>query len=170
MLAFNRGGEGEPESKGLREIIERSVDLASCDYDLKKRYHIRSIQVIRDYGDDLPDIAVNSVDLEQVLLNLLKNAAQAISDMNDDPADHRIVIRARRDGLHAVIDVEDDGPGVPPDLRTRIFEPFFTSRDIGSGSGLGLSVSYAIIANNHGSISLDPSYTDGARFTIRLPV
>lgn len=170
MFAFTRGGEVEKAPKGIRDIIERSVDLASCDYDLKKRYNIRNIRIIRDYEDNLPDVSINSVDLEQVLLNLLKNAAQAITDMGDDPADHKVLIRVRRDGPKVGIDVEDDGPGVPPELRTRVFEPFFTTKAIGSGAGLGLSVSYAIITNNHGSLFLDTSYDKGARFTIRLPV
>jgi PAS domain S-box-containing protein len=170
MLAFSRGGEDEKQSLCLREIVERSIDLASCDYDLKKRYNFRNIRIIRDYGEDLPEISINPFEIEQVLLSLLKNAAQAISGLPEDPAGHRITIRARQEGHYAVIDLEDDGPGVPPELRTRIFEPFFTSREIGSGTGLGLSVSYAIIANNHGSIFLDPSYTNGARFTIRLPL
>lgn len=171
MLAFSRGGEsGTQQLTGLRETIERSIELASCDYDLKKRYNFRSIQVVREYGDDLPEMPVNAVELEQVLLSLLKNAAQAISDMPGEPSDHRITVRSRREGHYAAIDVEDDGPGVPSDLRARIFEPFFTSREIGSGTGLGLSVSYAIIAKHHGSISLDTSYTNGARFTVRLPL
>lgn len=170
MLAFSRRGGGKTEPVGLPELVERTIELASCDYDLKKSYNFRSIPIVREYLDGLPPVSVNPMEIEQVLLNLLKNAAQAISELPDSPESHRIVIRTHYVTPFAAIDIEDDGPGIPTELHARIFEPFFTTKDVGIGTGLGLSVSYSIVANNHGSISLDPSYTDGARFTIKFPL
>jgi signal transduction histidine kinase len=80
-------------------------------------------------------------------------------------------VRTRCSGAQAIIEIADNGPGMEENIRHRIFEPFFTTRDIGVGTGLGLSVSYAIITNNHqGSIEAWSQPGEGARFTIRLPI
>jgi signal transduction histidine kinase len=80
-------------------------------------------------------------------------------------------VRTRRAGTLALIEITDNGPGMDENVRHRVFEPFFTSKDVGVGTGLGLSVSYAIITNNHqGSIEVWSQPGEGARFTIRLPI
>jgi signal transduction histidine kinase len=109
------------------------------------------------------------LELEQVLLNLLKNAAQAMYDARIDRP--QITLRTRQDNGHAVIEVEDTGPGIPEEVQKRIFEPFFTTKPVGIGTGLGLSVSYAIITNNHyGRLDVRSLPGEGTCFTIRLPL
>lgn len=107
--------------------------------------------------------------LTQVLLNLLLNAGAALSDKpNDTP--HTVTVRGRTAAEgRARIEIEDDGAGVPADMRDRIFDPFVTTKDVGSGTGLGLAVCRGIIEGAQGRIFVDPSYTTGARFVVELP-
>ncbi len=112
-------------------------------------------------------------ELEQVLLNLLKNAAQAIHLRDDEEEGEygRITLRTRLRGGWAEIQVEDNGIGIPEDICKRIFEPFFTTKEVGQGTGLGLSVSYFIITNNHkGQMEVHSTPGVGTCFTLRLPL
>jgi CheY-like chemotaxis protein len=108
-------------------------------------------------------------------LNLLNNAEQALRARTDAPqrttgvAGH-IRIRTRQADREIVIEVEDDGPGIPEDVRTKIWDPFWTTKEEGEGIGLGLAVVHGIVADHGGSISLEPVLATGARFVIRLPV
>lgn len=104
--------------------------------------------------------------LDIVLTNLILNAIQAVSSI-EGPA-IRIGAREDESGFVAVF-VEDNGGGIPPELRSRIFDPFFTTKDVGDGSGLGLSISQAMMVRRGGYIRHDPEYTGGARFILRLP-
>ena len=110
-------------------------------------------------------------ELEQVLLNLLKNAAQAIHQRPAGAAPGQITLRAHLAGAWAQIQVEDNGIGMNEALRKRIFEPFFTTKEVGQGTGLGLSVSYFIITNNHkGQMEVQSKPGQGTCFTLRLPL
>ncbi len=169
MLAFSRKGRSGIFPANIHKVIDNSIELAQSDFDLKKKFDFRNIRIVREYSNNLDWVSLNETEIEQVLLNLLKNAAQALSQQKSpEPA---IVIRTDLQGNHAVITVADNGPGIPQDLQKRIIEPFFTTKEIGTGTGLGLYVSYAIITNNHkGSFSVDSTPGEGARFTIRLPI
>ncbi len=102
--------------------------------------------------------------LEIVLTNLLNNSIQAL----DNVPDPRIVIESRFEAPYAILSVTDNGPGVPPDIRNRVFDPFYTTKPVGQGTGLGLSISNAIVAKQGGFIVYDGDYSDGARFVIKL--
>jgi polar amino acid transport system substrate-binding protein len=105
--------------------------------------------------------------LQQVFMNLLANAAQAMVNTSA-PA---IVLRTAFEGCCARIEIEDNGPGMPEEVRKHIFEPFFTTKPVGEGTGLGLSVSFFIIvSHHHGTIEVESSPGQGARFIIRLPL
>jgi PAS domain S-box-containing protein len=147
MLRFSRSAETTMQYASLSQIIDQALELAASDYDLKKKYDFKSIEIVRDYAD-VPEVPMVLVEIEQVMLNLLKNAAQA---MDGNPPDRkpRIILRVRREDKYAVLEVEDNGPGMPEDIRRRVFEPFFTTKDPGIGTGLGLSVSYTIVTQNH---------------------
>jgi PAS domain S-box-containing protein len=170
MLQFSRRSEpGSTVFADLAVVIERTVELASNDYDLKKQYDFRHIKIIRDFDPDLPRVPCVISEIEQVLLNLLRNAGQAIYSQRDRTEVPRIILRTRQDEGSARIEVEDNGPGMDETVRKRIFEPFFTTK--GMGTGLGLSVSYFIITNNHfGSIRAESSPGKGTRFIIQLPL
>ena len=170
MLQFSRLSESIPQSTSLAEVLDRVLDLAASDFDLKKHYDFRNIEIVREYDPSVPRVPALIVELEQVFLNLIKNAAQA---MADNPADRkpRLVLRLQKENPYAIIDIEDNGPGMTEKVRSRVFEPFFTTKEPGIGTGLGLSVSYTIITQNHkGLVDVASSPGNGSRFTIRLPL
>jgi signal transduction histidine kinase len=170
MLQFSRRADSHKVPAALSEILEQTLDLAANDYDLKKKYDFRSIEILRDFAPDVPLIPVVVSELEQVLLNLLENAAHA---MQENPPDRppRLTLRIWKEAGYGVLEVEDNGPGLDEASRRRIFEPFFTTKGPGLGTGLGLSVSYVIITQNHkGLLEVDSAPNQGARFTIRLPL
>ena len=171
MLNFSRKSPSQKTFVCLAELLDRTVTLAAQDYDLKKKYDFRSIEIVRDYTHALPPVFCTPPQIEQVILNLLRNAAQAMagSILADKPP--CITLRLFRDGNTACIEVIDNGPGMDEETRKRVFEPFFTTKDVGIGTGLGLSVSYFIISSNHGgNLSVVSCPGDGARFLIRLPI
>jgi signal transduction histidine kinase len=170
MLAFSRRSKTELSPARLDELLDTVIRLAASDYDLKKKYDFRQIAVIRDYDRDLGAVYCDRTEIEQVLLNLVRNAAQAIAagGVSNSP---RIILRTRRAGDSALIEVEDNGPGMDQKTRLRVFEPFYTTKPIGAGTGLGLSVSYFIITERHqGDISVSSVPGQGSCFTIRLPL
>jgi PAS domain S-box-containing protein len=170
MLQFSRcaGTTIQPASLGV--IIEQALELAGGDYDLKKKFDFRSIEIIRDYAPDMPEVPMVVVEMEQVMLNLLKNAAQAMI-LNPPDRRPRLTLRLRREERYALIEVEDNGPGMEEEVRRRVFEPFFTTKEPGLGTGLGLSVSYMIITQNHkGLMEAESKPGRGACFRVRLPL
>ena len=126
-------------------------------------------EVQRDFGA-LPPLLVKGGEINQVLLNILVNSAQAIAG-EKRPEKGLITIRTRALADRVVIEIGDDGPGIPEPIRNRIFDPFFTTKEPGKGTGLGLSISYDIIvARHHGSISATAPFHGGMLFTIELPL
>jgi PAS domain S-box-containing protein len=171
MLEFSResGNHMSLIPNNLADIIEKTVEIAANDYDLKKHYDFRHIEIVRDYDLDLPEVPCDANRIEQVILNLLKNAAQAMG--KDRIQAPRIILRTRQFDKMARIEVEDNGPGIEEKNRKRIFEPFFTTKEVRVGTGLGLSVSYFIITENHkGTITVESSPGKGAKFIIHLPL
>ena len=122
------------------------------------------IEVTRDYGADVPPVCAFGGELNQVWTNLLDNAADAMGGKG------HLTIRTRREGGWAVVEVVDDGPGIPDAIRGRVFDPFFTTKEPGKGTGLGLSTSYSIVTEKHqGSITVR-SVPGSTCFTVRLPI
>lgn len=168
MLTFSRTSAIQAESASLADLMEKSIELALCDYDLKKHYDFKNVKIVREYASDLPQVQVVVVEIEQVLLNLLKNAAQALA--TDPSVAPMITVRLKYDETSVFIELEDNGPGIDKNQLSRVFEPFYTTKEVGVGTGLGLSVSYAIIVNRHrGAIWVDSLPGKGACFSIRLP-
>ncbi|MFZ5812466.1 MAG: sensor histidine kinase [Thermodesulfobacteriota bacterium] len=170
MLDFSRRSESRRTVCDLRAIADSAVDLASNDYDLKKSYDFKKIEIAREYDEDLPGIGCTTTEIEQVLLNVLRNAAQAMAEADPPPDRARIAIRIRNLEDRERIEIADNGPGIPEAVRRRIFEPFFTTKQPGVGTGLGLSVSYFIVTKGHGGrMSVRNSPEGGATFIIDLP-
>ncbi len=170
MLLFSRKSESRMAPANLVELMETAVELAGKDYNLKKKYDFRNIRIIRNFDSNLPRIPCTETEIEQVLLNLLTNAAWAMAnEKSNDPPRITLLIDVEKE--MARIEVEDNGPGMDDETRKRIFEPFFTTKPVGEGTGLGLSVSYMIITNNHkGVMEVESEPGKGAKFIIRLPL
>ncbi len=168
MLSFSRK-EGHRSPRALDQLVETTLELANNDYDLKKRYDFRKIRIEKEFAENLPSIPCEPGQIQQVLLNLLKNAAQAMHDEPGQQPPH-ITIRLAPRNEGVLLEIEDNGPGMDPETRRRALEPFFTTKDVGHGTGLGLSISYFIITENHrGQMEIHSSSGQGCRFSIWLP-
>ena len=171
MLSFSRRSESRKSPVSLPDLLDKAIELAAHHYDPQKKFDFRHIRIERRYAADLPKVPCASTEIEQVVFNLLRNAAQAMRDQSAKEGDPCITIHLHRDTDQAVIEVADNGPGIEEAFMKRVFEPFFTTKEVGVGTGLGLSVAYFIITNNHnGSMSVESSPGQGARFIIRLPL
>jgi PAS domain S-box-containing protein len=171
MLQFSRRSESRMAPAELGSLIERTIDLAASDYDLKKKYDFRQIEIVREFEDGLPPVPCVRTEIEQVVLNLLKNAAQALAGVDESREKLRILIRTLQKDGWVIIEVVDNGPGMSEEVRRRAFEPFFTTKEVGIGTGLGLSVSYFIVTNNHGgTMDVTSAPGEGACFRIGLPL
>jgi PAS domain S-box-containing protein len=170
ILRFSRRSETTMRPAPLANVVEQALELAANDYDLKKKYDFRGIEIVRDIAPNMPDVPMVAMEIEQVLLNLLKNAAQA---MIANPAERkpRIVLRIGHEERYAILEVEDNGHGMAEEVKRRVFDPFFTTKEPGVGTGLGLSVSYMIVTQNHkGLMEVASVPGNGARFTVKLPL
>ncbi len=169
MLAFSRRGDNRGTPVDLREALETALRLAASDYDMRKRYDIQDITIERDYDPDLAPVPCEKTQIEQVLLNLVKNAAQAMAEAGTPRP--TLTVRTRHERDHARIEIGDNGPGMDEATRRRVFEPFFTTKAVGTGTGLGLSVSYFIVNQQHeGTLSVSSTPGKGSTFVLRLPL
>jgi len=125
--------------------------------------------VITEFAD-IPKVMCTGSQINQVLLNILVNAAHAIESQQMDEMG-TVKIRTYADEDYVSCEIEDNGPGIPPEYLKKIYEPFFTTKPAGKGTGLGLSVSYDIIVNKHkGELQVDSTLGKGTKFTIKLPL
>lgn len=169
MLSFSRKSTSRLASVDVRVLLDQTVELASNDYNLKKQYDFRRIEVVREYEEDIPLLACEESKIQQVFFNLIQNGAQAMS-LAGTP-NPRFVFRTRRAGVNLRIEIEDNGPGMSEEVRRRIFEPFFTTKSVGEGTGLGLSISYFIIVENHGgALDVESAPGRGTVFILTLPI
>ncbi len=159
LLIFARSKRDERRRVTPSDLVSRVARVFERD---SNRHGVRfGIEV----ADDLPPVDIDAVGIEQVLANLLTNAFQAA------PQGGLVQLRVKADGERLEMVVEDDGAGISPDAMPRLFEPFYTTKAPGQGTGLGLSVSHAIVEQHGGSIEAENRRdgTTGARFTVKLP-
>jgi CheY-like chemotaxis protein len=148
----------------------RLVDLASAANSAIKiaAHEIRHRARVVTTFDEAPSIWANESRIEQVLLNLLLNAAQAMPDRGPEVNEIRVSVRAGA-AEHAIVEVSDNGVGIPPETVRRIFDPFFTTKPVGVGTGLGLSICQSIVASLGGVITVQSTVGEGTTFRIELP-
>ncbi|MGE4297681.1 MAG: ABC transporter substrate-binding protein [Desulfovibrionaceae bacterium] len=171
MLEFSRGGVMEKRPCDVHELLETTLRLAGNDFNLGKEYDFLSIPVVRAFDADVPLVLAVPTQIEQVFLNCVKNAAQAMAEKRYEEGGPRLDLRTSvADGM-VTVEIEDNGPGLTEEARARLFEPFFTTKPVGQGTGLGLSVSYFIVTSGHGG-AIEVESKEGAwtRVSIRLPV
>ncbi len=153
---FSRTGESNWQMADLHRGLDSTLNIANNELKYK-------VTVVKQYGE-LPMVRCLASELNQVFMNLLVNAAQAISDKGV------VTLRTERCGDRVAISISDTGHGIAPEHINRIFEPFFTTKPVGSGTGLGLSLSYGIIKKHGGDIRVCSAPGRGTTFRIELPI
>jgi signal transduction histidine kinase len=124
----------------------------------------RGVTVVRDYDRTLPRLSVFGSELNQVWTNLIDNAVDAMDGKGT------LTVRTARNGGHVVVEIADSGPGIPPEVQSRLFEPFFTTKPVGKGTGLGLDITWRIVVNRHGGTIKVESKPGDTRFRVLLPI
>ncbi|HUG37521.1 MAG TPA: ATP-binding protein, partial [Candidatus Limnocylindrales bacterium] len=155
LRTFSRTDHADLQEVCLNEEIDRTLSL--MEPRLKG-----GIQIERDYGE-LPRVRCFAGQLNQVFMNLLMNACDALEGRGV------ITVRTRAVEGGVRLEFEDDGPGMSPELHERIFEPFFTTKPVGKGTGLGLSLSHGIVERHGGTMTVESEPGRGTRFVIQLP-
>ncbi len=162
LLDFARGGQLVRSEADVNRLLDRTLAL------VENQALFHNIEVVREYDPDLPLVPLDQDRIQQVVLNLVVNAAEAMESGG------RLTLRTgvtRTDGAAELrIEVRDSGPGIDPEVRSRVFDPFFTTKDVGKGTGLGLAVSYRIVDDHGGRIAVSSPPGEGASFTVILPI
>ncbi|GFK94548.1 Sensor protein ZraS [Fundidesulfovibrio magnetotacticus] len=168
ILEFSRRSDMSKARARLSDLVDKALELARSEFDLKKKYDFRHIRIEREDAPHMPEIWCVPTQVEQVVLNLVKNAAQALSaSRTPEP---RIAIRTGQADGWAFVRVEDNGPGMDEAQKERVFEPFFTTKPPGEGTGLGLSIVYYIVVEQHGGrVGVESSPGRGAAITVSFP-
>ena len=168
MRQFGRKSETTLEKVQVNAVLEKALEI------LGQQLKVRGIEVVRDLDPELPLILADPDRLEQVVINLLINARDAIDDKWLSPRPQKeakkIALKTRSDGEQITVEISDTGPGIDDAILERIFEPFFTTKKVGQGTGLGLSITYGIIKDCKGSIQAVSRKGEGAAFIIKFPI
>ena len=172
MMQHASGGTGKHEPTAINDLVEEYVNLAF--HGMRASQPGFSVEIERAYGETVGQAPVMGQELGRVLLNLLSNAFYAVHEhaARADGAYQptvTVATRALDEGIE--IRVSDNGPGIPAEVKEKIFEPFFTTKPTGSGTGLGLSLSYDIVTQGHsGTLTVESTEGEGATFVITLPM
>jgi len=169
MLLHSRGGSGEWQSVDLNGLIEETLNLAY--HGARAQDQSFNITMERDLDAKLAPIEVVPQDITRVFLNLFGNGFYAAAKKTREAGDRPVLKVMTRDLANEVeIRVRDNGTGIAPESRARLFQPFFTTKPTGEGTGLGLSISYDIVTQQHGgTIGVDSEWGAFTEFTVRLP-
>jgi signal transduction histidine kinase len=191
QMLLQQAPAGDPSTKVLEKIERQTfraakivngllnlarpaqVDSGPCDINavindvlslLEHQFRNGSIQVRKELAQESPVVQGIEHKLQQVFLNLFLNARDAM------PKGGWLTIASREDQDGAIVEIADTGSGIPPEQLSRIYDPFFTTKEIGKGTGLGLSITYGIVQEHGGIITCDSQVGQGTRFSIRLPL
>jgi two-component system NtrC family sensor kinase len=163
LLTFARKGVPEQTAVDLNDVVARTSLLIV--YELQ----LHGIELFSHLSPDPVVVLGDRYELQQVLLNLVTNAVQAVAGLEQGKP-RRIILSTSRSGGDAVLRVRDSGPGVPKHLAPYLFTPFFTTKAPGEGTGLGLSLSYGLVKTHGGALTYEPPAEGGAEFCVTLPL
>jgi PAS domain S-box-containing protein len=158
LLNFSRVSDARMTEVDLNRVLDDTIQL------LEAQLRNTSIEVMRDYAEPMPPALGNAPKLQQVFMNLILNARDAM------PQGGALQISTSFDSVAAIIRFRDSGTGIPPEFLAKIYDPFFTTKEIGRGTGLGLAVSYGIIQDHSGDIQVESKPGEGTQFRITLPL
>ena len=163
LLTFARKRQTTRAMVDVNQVLRETLALRAYEQ------RVSNITVIDALAAGLPQVFADGHQLQQVLLNLIINAEQAMLSARGRGV---VVVRTWHDAEQesVVLEINDDGPGIPDEVQPRIFDPFFTTKDVGKGTGLGLTVAYAIVQEHGGRIRLESRHGSGASFFVELPV
>ncbi len=159
VIDFSKPGELRLELSDVNNPVEEALALSSVT--MRKR----NVNIRKDLAPDLPHCNIDPTLIEEVVLNLVNNAAEAMVGMEGDKL---IDVSTKNENGNVLVIVSDSGPGIPPELRTKVLEPFYTTKS--SGTGIGLSLCYRIISDHGGNLSVGQGRQSGAEFVVKLPV
>jgi len=172
MLEHSRGVTGERREVNLNGLVEEALNLAY--HGARAQDQSFNITLERDYASSLTPIEVAPQEITRVFLNLFGNGFYAANKRSHDDGDgsFRPTLKVSTCDLGDAVEmrVRDNGTGIPPEIKDKLFQPFFTTKPTGEGTGLGLSISYDIVTAQHGgTITVDSRVGEYTEFTIRLP-
>ena len=171
MLNFSYSNPAELHTCRVTTLLDDTLELISADFNLIENYDFKKIRIVKDYPEiDKPVCCIRSA-IQQVFLNLFKNATEAMAGKeyteNENP---EMTVRVRNIKGDVLIEVHDNGPGMNEEIQKKIFDPFYTSKEVGQGTGLGLSVSYFIVVDQHkGTMEVESTPGRGTMFRVILP-
>jgi signal transduction histidine kinase len=172
MLLHSRGGTGERRRTDLNALVDEALNLAFHGARAQDRSF--NVTLERDFDPSLTPLEIVPQDITRVLLNLFGNGFYAVKKRRDEQPDpaYQPILRVTTLDLEGQVEirVRDNGIGMPPEIRAKLFTPFFTTKPTGEGTGLGLSISYDIVVQEHGgTITVDSQPREFTEFTLRLP-
>jgi two-component system NtrC family sensor kinase len=160
LLEFARPKEPETSQVDINDIVESSLAI------MERQALFQNIKIKKSYAPDMPRIVADSAQLQQVFMNIILNAAEAMD------GNGILTLSTALDGdkTHMEVKFSDTGHGIKEEDKRRLFEPFFSTKEVGKGTGLGLAISYSIIQKHNGTIEVESEVGKGSVFTVRLPV
>jgi len=160
LLQFSRQEEGKTEYVKVNDILNSTLSL------IEKQALFHNIEVVKEIDPELPYILGDNSQLQQVFMNVIMNAVQAMKEIGV------LTITTSHDKKDdmVVIEISDTGCGIPEKLINRIYDPFFTTKEVGEGTGLGLAIAYGIVTRHHGRMTVKSKVDEGTTFTIQIPV
>ena len=165
MLRYVKKTNAPKTRFDVTQLLDKTLEIMANDF--KRSAAFSKIKVIKNYAPGLPPVSCDGNSIQQVFLNILKNGAEAMAG-SDHP---EFTLNAYPSDSAVCIEVRDNGPGMPPDVQQKIFEPFFSTKPVDQGTGLGLYVCYMIITQNHqGTLEVASKVNQGTCFTIHLPL
>ncbi len=170
MLNFTKKCDYQFQKDDINFILQNALNVVMNDRELKAKYNCSDIEIINDFNKSLPMVNINSNEIEQVFINVIKNSVQSFTGSVTETK--KIIQLKTETGNNDIsITIEDNGCGMEENVKNKVFEPFYTTRTVGFGTGLGLSTVYFIINKNHnGSIHLHSEPDKGTKVVIHLPV
>ncbi len=170
LLEFRNQDTQPPALTDPCEVAERAVVSFKNDMNFRQETRFLSIDIVKNFEEKIPRIFCNHFQLHQALLSIMNNAVEAMSDIRSGNSTACCIwLRVAQENNNVLIEIKDNGPGMPEHVQKNIFEPFFTTKETGSGIGLGLSMVYKFVETSHGTIDMKSSPGQGCRVIMMFP-